>query len=85
MSAVIIDRVRSGKSPFAADNRHLHHRLLKAGLSHRLTVLFIYSLTLWLGSLALAIANIPSGVAYAIAATALLGYTIWKVRNHAQA
>lgn len=85
MSAVIIDRVRSGKSPFAADNRHLHHRLLKAGLSHRLTVLFIYSLTLWVGSLALAIANIPSGVAYAIAATALLGYTVWKVRNHAQA
>ena len=84
MSAVIIDRLRSGKSPFTADNRHLHHRLLKAGLSHRLTVLFIYSLTLWVGSLALAIANIPSGVAYAIAATALLGYTVWKARNHAQ-
>lgn len=84
MSAVIIDRLRSGKSPFIADNRHLHHRLLKAGLSHRLTVLFIYSLTLWLGSLALAIARIPSGVAYAIAATALLIYTVWKVRKHAQ-
>lgn len=84
MSAVIIDRLRNGKSPFIADKRHLHHRLLKAGLSHRLTVLFIYSLTLWLGSLALAIARIPSGVAYAIAATALLIYTIWKVRKHAQ-
>ncbi len=84
MSAVIIDRLRSGKSPFIADKRHLHHRLLKAGLSHRLTVLFIYSLTLWLGSLALAIARIPSGVAYAVAATALLIYTVWKVRKHAQ-
>ncbi|MGB3492668.1 MAG: MraY family glycosyltransferase [Elainellaceae cyanobacterium] len=84
MSAVIIDRLRNGKSPFTADNRHLHHRLLKAGLSHRLTVLFIYSLTLWLGSLALAIARIPSGIVYAVAATALLIYTIWKVRKHAQ-
>ncbi|MGF1536643.1 MAG: MraY family glycosyltransferase, partial [Elainellaceae cyanobacterium] len=80
MSAVIIDRLRRGKSPFAADNRHLHHRLLNAGLSHRLTVLFIYSLTLWVGSLALAIAKIPSGPVYATAATALLIYTCWKVR-----
>ncbi|MGF1512688.1 MAG: glycosyltransferase family 4 protein [Elainellaceae cyanobacterium] len=81
MSAVIIDRLRHGKSPFAADNRHLHHRLLNAGLSHRLTVLFIYSLTLWVGSLALAIAKIPSGPVYASAATALLLYTCWKAKT----
>ncbi|NET11164.1 MAG: undecaprenyl/decaprenyl-phosphate alpha-N-acetylglucosaminyl 1-phosphate transferase [Symploca sp. SIO2B6] len=80
MSAVIIDRLRSGKSPFIADKRHLHHRLLDAGLSHRSTVLFIYALTIWVGSLALAIAQIPSGVAYASAATALLGYSCWRVR-----
>ncbi|MGB3616393.1 MAG: MraY family glycosyltransferase [Elainellaceae cyanobacterium] len=80
MSAVIIDRLWRGKSPFTADNRHLHHRLLNAGLSHRLTVLFIYSLTLWVGSLALAIAKIPSGSIYATAATALLIYTCWKVK-----
>ncbi|MEB3359074.1 MAG: MraY family glycosyltransferase [Synechococcales bacterium] len=78
MSAVIIDRLRHGKSPFIADKRHLHHRLLKAGLSHRTTVLFIYSLTLWLGSLALVVAKIPSGMVYATAATALLIYTCWK-------
>lgn len=80
MSAVIVDRLRHGKSPFVADKRHLHHRLLQAGLSHRLTVLFIYVLTLWAGTLALAFAGIPSGVAYAIAATALLIYFSWKVR-----
>ncbi|MGF1499110.1 MAG: glycosyltransferase family 4 protein [Elainellaceae cyanobacterium] len=78
MSAVIIDRLRRGKSPFIADKRHLHHRLLKAGLSHRTTVLFIYSLTLWVGSLALVVARIPSGMVYATAATALLIYTCWK-------
>lgn len=79
MSAVILDRLRRGKSPFVADKRHLHHRLLEAGLSHRMTVVFIYSLTLWAGSLGLAFAGIPYGRAYAIAATLLLAYTSWKV------
>jgi UDP-N-acetylmuramyl pentapeptide phosphotransferase/UDP-N-acetylglucosamine-1-phosphate transferase len=84
MSAVILARLRRGKSPFVADKSHLHHRLLRAGLSHRLTVLFIYSLTLWVGSLALAIAGIPSGIAYACAATSLLSYTGWKVWKHSR-
>lgn len=84
MSAVIVDRLRNGKSPFTADKRHLHHRLLQAGLSHRLTVLFIYALTLWVGSLALAVARLPSGMAYAFGATILLIYTSWKVRKHAR-
>jgi UDP-GlcNAc:undecaprenyl-phosphate GlcNAc-1-phosphate transferase len=83
MSAVILDRLRNGKSPFIADKRHLHHRLLEAGLSQRLTVLFIYSLTLWVGSLALAFSGIPSGLVYALSATGLLGYTSWKVWKHA--
>ncbi len=79
MSAVIISRLTKGKSPFIADKRHLHHRLLKAGISHRQTVLFIYALTLWVGSLALGFSNIPSGWGYAIASTALLFYLIWQV------
>ena len=79
MSAVIVDRIRRGKSPFAGDNSHLHHRLLNAGLSQRLTVLFIYSLTLWVGSLALVFSGIPSGLIYASGATGLLIYTSWKV------
>ncbi|MDJ0703036.1 MAG: MraY family glycosyltransferase [Leptolyngbyaceae cyanobacterium MO_188.B28] len=84
MSAVIFGRLRSGSSPFMADKRHLHHRLLNAGLSHRLTVLFIYALTLWVGSLALAFSGIPSGVGYAIAATILLSYTGWKVKERSR-
>jgi len=84
MSAVIFERLRHGRSPFIADKRHLHHRLLKAGLSQRLTVLFIYTLTLWVGTLALAFSGIPSGLTYAIAATVLLSYTGWKVSRHAR-
>jgi UDP-GlcNAc:undecaprenyl-phosphate GlcNAc-1-phosphate transferase len=79
MSAVILSRLFKGKSPFIADKSHLHHRLLDAGLSQRLTVFFIYSLTLWVGSLALAFSGIPSGMVYAGGATGLLIYTSWKV------
>ena len=79
MSAVILSRISKGKSPFIADKSHLHHWLLKAGISQRLTVLFIYSLTLWVGSLAMGFSNIPSGWGYAIGATLLLGYVGWQV------
>lgn len=78
MSAVIVQRLRNGDSPFVADKRHLHHRLLEAGLSHRSTVLVIYCLTLWVGSLAMAFSGIPSGYAYAAGATLLLSYTAWQ-------
>ncbi|MGK7957010.1 MAG: glycosyltransferase family 4 protein [Crocosphaera sp.] len=78
MSVVIISRIMQGKSPFIGDNRHLHHRLIQAGISHRLTVLFIYALTLWVGSIALGLSNIPSGWGFAIAATVLLGYVGWQ-------
>ena len=84
MSAVILLRLSHGKSPFKADKRHLHHRLLEAGLSQRLTVVFIYALTLWAGSLALAFSGIPSGGAYALGATFLLAYTGWQVWRKAK-
>jgi UDP-GlcNAc:undecaprenyl-phosphate GlcNAc-1-phosphate transferase len=79
MSAVILSRISKGKSPFVADKSHLHHWLLKAGISQRLTVLFIYALTLWVGSLALGFSNMPSGWGYALGATMLLVYIGWQV------
>ncbi|MGL5795561.1 MAG: glycosyltransferase family 4 protein [Waterburya sp.] len=79
MSAVILSRISKGKSPFIADKSHLHHWLLKSGISQRQTVLFIYSLTVWVGSLALGFSNIPSGWGYAIGATMLLAWQIWQV------
>jgi UDP-GlcNAc:undecaprenyl-phosphate GlcNAc-1-phosphate transferase len=35
-------RVKAGKSPFAPDNLHLHHRLLSAGNSTNKTALILY-------------------------------------------
>jgi UDP-N-acetylmuramyl pentapeptide phosphotransferase/UDP-N-acetylglucosamine-1-phosphate transferase len=86
MSAVIVSRLSSGRSPFLADQRHLHHRLLHAGLSQRLTVLMMYALTLWAGSLAVTLAGIPKGAVMLTIATSLLIYATWKawrtVRHH---
>jgi UDP-N-acetylmuramyl pentapeptide phosphotransferase/UDP-N-acetylglucosamine-1-phosphate transferase len=79
MSVVIFSRLIKGKSPFKADKGHLHHRLINAGISQRLTVLFIYALTLWGGSLALGFSNIPSGWGFALGATCLLLYLGWQV------
>ena len=41
----LIRRVRAGKSPFAPDNLHLHHRLLSAGNSTGQTILILYMWT----------------------------------------
>ncbi|MEN9249419.1 MAG: MraY family glycosyltransferase [Gloeomargarita sp. GXS_bins_116] len=79
MTWVVIDRLRRGKSPFFPDQRHLHHRLLRAGLSQRETVTVIYSLTLWAGSVALALAELPGSVVYVTVATLLLGFVGWRV------
>ena len=38
----VIRRTRAGMSPFAPDRRHLHHRLLDIGHSHRQSVLIMY-------------------------------------------
>ena len=38
----VIRRTVAGKSPFAADGLHLHHRLLSMGHSHRQSVLLMY-------------------------------------------
>ncbi len=42
----VVRRTRAGRSPFAPDKRHLHHRLLEIGHSQRRAVLLMY---LWAG------------------------------------
>ena len=39
----VVRRVRKGQSPFSADKKHLHHRLLTLGHSHRNVVLLLYT------------------------------------------
>jgi len=42
----VVRRLRAGKSPFTADRKHLHHRLLDMGHSHLHAVLLFYAWTL---------------------------------------
>jgi UDP-GlcNAc:undecaprenyl-phosphate GlcNAc-1-phosphate transferase len=41
----VLRRLRAGKSPFSADRKHLHHRLLDMGHSHLHAVLIFYAWT----------------------------------------
>ena len=72
MSAVIMGRLRQGRSPFYPDRRHLHHRLLRIGFSHRRTVVLIYAFTQWLVALALVLANAELRFLWLALATAIL-------------
>jgi UDP-GlcNAc:undecaprenyl-phosphate GlcNAc-1-phosphate transferase len=45
----VVRRTRAGRSPFAADKQHLHHRLLEIGHSHRRAVLIMWA---WAGLIA---------------------------------
>ncbi|GAA2244104.1 MraY family glycosyltransferase [Rarobacter faecitabidus] len=46
MTMAVIRRIAQGKSPFHPDRRHLHHRLLALGHTHRRAVFVMY---LWTG------------------------------------
>ena len=48
---IIVRRLLAGRSPFAPDLGHIHHRLLDLGLSQTQTVLLIYGLCLVLAVL----------------------------------
>jgi UDP-GlcNAc:undecaprenyl-phosphate GlcNAc-1-phosphate transferase len=50
---VILRRLASRQSPWKADRRHLHHRLLDAGLNQRQTVFLYWVLSALFGSIAL--------------------------------
>ncbi len=46
-------RVRARRNIFSADQEHIHHRLLKAGFSHRGAVLTLYAVTATLAAVAI--------------------------------
>ncbi|MFN7677926.1 MAG: undecaprenyl/decaprenyl-phosphate alpha-N-acetylglucosaminyl 1-phosphate transferase, partial [Cyanobacteriota bacterium] len=66
------------------DRRHLHHRLLRSGLSHRRTVLMIYVFTQWLAALALVVANAEMRFLWLAVATAVLVAAVVHTRRSLQ-
>ncbi|PNW56145.1 UNVERIFIED_CONTAM: undecaprenyl-phosphate alpha-N-acetylglucosaminyl 1-phosphate transferase [Euhalothece sp. KZN 001] len=81
MLIVINARLRKGQSPFSADKIHLHHRILAKGMSQTMTALFIYSLTLWTGTIALVISGIEQPWIYFTPATILLLAMTWQLQR----
>ena len=60
MVCVILSRLLNRQSPFAADNRHLHHRLLGLKVGHKSVVLIVHGLTLATSSLAFVLLDLMS-------------------------
>jgi UDP-GlcNAc:undecaprenyl-phosphate GlcNAc-1-phosphate transferase len=84
----VIRRVAAGKSPFAADRKHLHHRLQDFGHSHLGSVLvfYLWSISVSVSTLLLSLTDIVWVVLFAvISISASLTYTAWpavmKFRN----
>jgi len=74
----VVRRTRSGRSPFAPDKAHLHHRLLEIGHSHTRAVLIMYFWTALLafGGVAASVSSGPLRVLSAVVAIALVGVAL---------
>ncbi|HWH68806.1 MAG TPA: MraY family glycosyltransferase, partial [Candidatus Sulfotelmatobacter sp.] len=69
----IIRRLANGRSIGEADKDHLHHRLLRLGLSHRNTVLVMWTISAWLGLSAVAMTEVSLEQGLIIMGMVLLG------------
>lgn len=56
---VMTKRIRSGLSPFVADQSHVHHKFLSLGFEHRFTVVIIYAISLFWACSALLLRHLP--------------------------
>ncbi len=88
LGLAVVRRVRHGKSPFAPDKQHLHHRLLELGHSHRRAVLLLYfwSALLAFGGVAMSFTSGPWVVISVLAGLTALGLLMSAVphlRRHA--
>jgi UDP-GlcNAc:undecaprenyl-phosphate GlcNAc-1-phosphate transferase len=68
----VVRRTRAGRSPFAPDKQHLHHRLLEIGHSHRRAVLIM-----WLWAALIAFGGVLAAL-YASRLTWVL-LTLWVI------
>jgi len=72
-------------SPFLADRKHLHFRLLDMGLSHKKTVMLLYFLTAFFGSISIFLQSKQKVVALVSLGMVMIGLvTLVLVRYHRQ-
>ncbi|MFD5561355.1 glycosyltransferase family 4 protein [Kitasatospora griseola] len=74
----VVRRTWAGKSPFAADKQHLHHRLLEVGHSHSRAVLIMYfwAALIAFGTVAVSVTNTGRTVVLAMAGLCLAGLAV---------
>lgn len=80
----ILRRIMRGQSPFKGDFKHLHHRLIEAGLSERRSLILIYFISAVFGGVAVFIGTEQKLIAIIILLTLLLlisGLIFLKKRN----
>jgi UDP-GlcNAc:undecaprenyl-phosphate GlcNAc-1-phosphate transferase len=58
-SFVIAKRLKYRRKPWSADANHFHHRMARIGFSQRKTVAYLYSWTLMLAGVAIALRFVP--------------------------
>ncbi len=71
LALAVVRRTRRGRSPFAPDKQHMHHRLLEVGHSQRRAVLLMYGLAAVIAGTAVALAFVPVGYALIILASGM--------------
>ena len=76
LALAVVRRLAAGQSPFAADRRHLHHRMLDLGHSHAraVGVLWLWTAVVAFGAVSLAFVDLAVGLpvwAAALVLTAL--------------
>lgn len=78
----VVRRLMQGKNPFLPDASHIHHQLLKAGMSQIKTVTYFYSLCVVGGLIAVSYVNyLPVYVALLAGMTVLAAILILLVRR----
>lgn len=76
--AVMVRRVRIGRSPFQCDRRHIHHLLIDAGFSARETLGLVVSAGILLGTSGYALRRLPETVSL-VAFLLLLVLYVWRL------
>jgi exopolysaccharide biosynthesis polyprenyl glycosylphosphotransferase len=59
-SVAFFRRLKRGMHPLKADKEHIHHRLMDLGLTHRQTVVAIYAISAFNGTIALLLVHLES-------------------------
>jgi Flp pilus assembly protein TadB len=65
---IFIWRAMHGVSPFSADRNHLHHLLIDSGMTHKKTVIWIYSASISVIGVAVATRLMPVTISFCITA-----------------